>query len=758
MRRAFVCIILFVLVSAFTLAARPGSGQTEDRAPFSAQPLESADKAMGDVLGSIPAGTTTGSIVLLGVEFVGNNYWVTAAGFASTDEQNYLLELDLNGNIVNQFVQPTTSVWGWRDLAWDGTYLYAGDEGNVIQQINPATGVPTGVTIPSPSGVPRALAYDLATDHFWVANFRSPIYEIDRTGAVIHTYANSLAIYGLGWDTGSPGGPYLWAWSQDGPTGSLATQIDPATGLSTGEVFNGADLPGNNIAGGATVTTAHPAHPGWPTLVTMHQASPDTIVLYDLYSPVEFSMGCATWTDECPTGGATSGDGYANPGEVIHYTFPVTNNGIMNSSEVTVTVTSPSPWVVMVEDEAIIPWLAMGETREATGIQVGIRSDTPCGTLIPLTVDVRSAEGQNVFDIQLNVNSGSIVLTQNFESWPPAGWTIVGNLSNGFVWNSNIFFGYPNFTAGSGLSATAASDIAYPMDTELRTPIFSLSGLTNPVLSFEVTYWDWPGHDDLFAVDISMDGGAAWQSLLLWMEESHNAESVILDLSAYAGQTNCMVRFRYATLTWDWFAQVDDVLIGECTFCDNCFLDVQSVWASWAPAAGEPVRFGAHVNTDCSPVVYDWEIYDELMFMIDESDQAEPVFVFPAEGLYFVHLTVAAGVDVQDVWFFFFVDAGYNYYFYDDAGQLEGAVNTHTGRFRIILPDRPMSSGWFIDYGWFDDRAVTPEGWTILSLHSSGGVPWIAHIGIVLDHDIVHGFFLYKDRGIYIDFADRPGQ
>ncbi|MBN2432395.1 MAG: PKD domain-containing protein, partial [Acidobacteria bacterium] len=176
------------------------------------------------------------------------------------------------------------------------------------------------------------------------------------------------------------------------------------------------------------------------------------------------------------------------------------------------------------------------------------------------------------------------------------------------------------------------------------------------------------------------------------------------------------------------------------------------------PAAGEPVRFGAHVNTDCSPVVYDWEIYDELMFMIDESDQAEPVFVFPAEGMYFLHLTIAAGVDVQDVWFFFFVDAGYNYYFYDDEGQLEGAVNTNTGRFRIILPDRPMSSGWFIDYGWFDDRAVTPEGWTVLGLHSSAGLPWIANIGIILDLDIVHGFFLYKDRGVYIDFTDRPGQ
>ena len=249
---------------------------------------------VGDLLFQIDAGSTTGSVVLLGVEYVNGFYFVTAAGVSSSSEDNMLYQLDANGTVLNSWTQPTSSTWGWRDLAFDGTYLYASDS-SVIQQIDPNTGQATGVTIPSPQNPGRALAYDPATDTFWVANYSSSIYQIDRSGNVLNTFSNSLNIYGLAWDKWSPGGPYLWAWSQDGSTTHLATQIDPSTGTLTGVSFEGVSIGTGGSAGGATISPIG----GQLVFVGMHQTSPDTIAGYDL----DLLVSSTEWASAVPNSG-----------------------------------------------------------------------------------------------------------------------------------------------------------------------------------------------------------------------------------------------------------------------------------------------------------------------------------------------------------------------------------------------------------------------------------------------------------------------
>ena len=222
--------------------------------------------------------TAAGERFALGVEFDGTNFWVTGAGATAQTDPNRLFKYDIRGNLLATFAQPTTSGFGWRDLAFDGTFLYASDSQN-IDQINPATGTATGVTIPGPLDSNRALAYDPATDHFWTANFDSKIFEIDRNGNVINSYANTLAIYGLAWDATTAGGPYLWAWSQDG-NGTLASRFTPATGTFSVVSFEGDDAIGG-VAGGVTFTTALPTTPaGIGVLVALHQSTPDMIVGY----------------------------------------------------------------------------------------------------------------------------------------------------------------------------------------------------------------------------------------------------------------------------------------------------------------------------------------------------------------------------------------------------------------------------------------------------------------------------------------------
>ena len=253
---------------------------------------------VGDLLFQLDAQAATGSHVLLGVEYANGTYFVTAAGLNDSEEANMFYQIDANGTLLNSWTQPTTSEWGWRDMAFDGVYLYASDS-NVIEQIDPTTGQPTGVTIASPEDPARALAYDPTSDTFWVANFSSSIYQIDRDGTVLNTFSNSFSIYGLAWDAWSDSGPYLWAWSQDGTTGHLATQIDPSTGNLTGLSFEGAQIgPDTGVAAGATIHSIN----NRLTFIGLHQVSSDTIAGYDL----ELLVNSIEWAKALPNRGTVS--------------------------------------------------------------------------------------------------------------------------------------------------------------------------------------------------------------------------------------------------------------------------------------------------------------------------------------------------------------------------------------------------------------------------------------------------------------------
>ena len=234
---------------------------------------------LGDFLWSLDVETPTGDIRCLGVEYDGTNYWVTGA-FDFTIA--YLYEIKSDGTVVNTFPQPTANWggWGWRDLAYDGMYLYAGNPNNgYIQQIDMTTGVPTGVQYgPFPVTPCRALAYDSNMDCFWTASFSSSIYQCFKDGTY-NTFTNpGLSLYGAAMQDSDPANPLLWWWSQDGSFGCLASEMDPNTGIPTGRTFEG-DATVGGIAGGAC---AYDAGGGMYEFVGLHQASPDSIAAYDL--------------------------------------------------------------------------------------------------------------------------------------------------------------------------------------------------------------------------------------------------------------------------------------------------------------------------------------------------------------------------------------------------------------------------------------------------------------------------------------------
>jgi uncharacterized repeat protein (TIGR01451 family) len=280
----------------------------ENQVPANPGSAESGEP--GETLFNLPLGAQLGNDVLLGVEFDGSSFWVTAGGVTNTSEPNLLYEFDRSGVLLNTYTNSVDSAgFGWRDLAFDGTNLYA-SASSMIDEIDRTDGQPTGFTIPSPVNPARAIAYDPATDHFWVANFSSPIYEIDRNGTIINSFPSiGSSIYGLAWDDVSPGGPFLWAWTANNPP--QAIQIDPSTGLTTGVSFIGDSIAGGTGGGGAAITAD--LYPDRLVLIGMHQATVDTLVGYDLGVATGVCTASeVSWLSMEPTSGEIGpGDGIA---------------------------------------------------------------------------------------------------------------------------------------------------------------------------------------------------------------------------------------------------------------------------------------------------------------------------------------------------------------------------------------------------------------------------------------------------------------
>ncbi|OGC90292.1 MAG: hypothetical protein A2W25_05980 [candidate division Zixibacteria bacterium RBG_16_53_22] len=235
------------------LSTIPGSTEKSVREIQPNEILEPLD--FGDEVFVFDPQTPTGDIGCVGVEFDGRNFWVT--GRHNIDDVHKLHKFDRAGNLAASYNQNTVSIWGWRDLAWDGEYLYASDE-NELAKIDPSTGQKFD-TLPMPAIIPppiRALAYDHISDHFWGANFSSDIVEFSRNGAVVNSYPNDRHAYGLAWDNISPEGPWLWVFSQDSLPMTQVSQFDPRVGAYTGVGFQAIDHNGGepDLAGGACFT------------------------------------------------------------------------------------------------------------------------------------------------------------------------------------------------------------------------------------------------------------------------------------------------------------------------------------------------------------------------------------------------------------------------------------------------------------------------------------------------------------------------
>ena len=148
----------------------------------------------------------------------------------------------------------------------------------------------------------------------------------------------------------------------------------------------------------------------------------------------------------------------------------------------------------------------------------------------------------------------------------PDGWTVVDNAGSGAVWSFDNPGGRANNTGGEGNFAIADSDDAgsVDMDTELRTPILDFSSMTTVTLQFKYDFNSY-SDNEVADVDVSNDGGNTWTNV--WQRtggDDRGPKTATVDISSVAaGHNNVMVRFHYYNANYDWYWEVDDVIVGD---------------------------------------------------------------------------------------------------------------------------------------------------------------------------------------------------
>jgi len=227
-----------------------------------------------------------------GVAWTGTEFWF------SRWNSDTLWTTDANGNLTATFTIPNVAVV--RSITWDGTHLYMGSGGSQIWVIDPVTKTRVSTIDLGPGNVgARMCTYDPNADNgnggFYIANFGSDIQEVNMSGIVVNiiptTTHGAIGIYGGAVDNLTPGGPFLWLFTQAGnPSNNLLVQLTLSTGLPTGLVYDvepDLNAPmGQSVAGDLFITDE--LVPGMNSLVVLTQDDVDgsELIAYELAEPV----------------------------------------------------------------------------------------------------------------------------------------------------------------------------------------------------------------------------------------------------------------------------------------------------------------------------------------------------------------------------------------------------------------------------------------------------------------------------------------
>ncbi|MCL4305931.1 carboxypeptidase regulatory-like domain-containing protein [bacterium] len=220
---------------------------------------ENGERGLWATLSQNNVTQATGDAQILGCAFDGDR-WVVSGGSGPTGP-NYFYYYDLQGNYTGAVEQPTTTQFGYYDLAFDGQYIYGSTDGlHELQGVDHSGTIRATVPVSQVSPA-RCIAYDPQLDQFWVSDYSTAIYCINRNGEQIHRFENSLYKNGLAWYPEDPDGYKLYVFHVTPQGGTLVSKIHPITG-AVSFVSELVDEAGDR-AGGCDITS------NWNSMLTV---------------------------------------------------------------------------------------------------------------------------------------------------------------------------------------------------------------------------------------------------------------------------------------------------------------------------------------------------------------------------------------------------------------------------------------------------------------------------------------------------------
>ncbi|MEU0095147.1 S8 family serine peptidase [Kribbella sp. NPDC006257] len=148
----------------------------------------------------------------------------------------------------------------------------------------------------------------------------------------------------------------------------------------------------------------------------------------------------------------------------------------------------------------------------------------------------------------------------------PSGWTVVDNKNNGQTWKFTDVGNRGNLSGGTGGFAIIDSDkygAGQSQDTSLVSPVVDLSAVTAPKIKFnqDLNYLSGEKAD----VDLSIDGGTTWTTVAAQAADLRGVKEIPIPQAA--GKSAVQVRFHYYDASYEWWWEVDNVLIGSSVTC-----------------------------------------------------------------------------------------------------------------------------------------------------------------------------------------------
>lgn len=526
----------------------------------------------GELLYAIDLEAICGTNRILGSEFFPptGTLWVTAST-SSAAGGNEIYEVDpYNGILLNTYPQVTTSIWGMRDLANDGTYIYSGDD-NGFYQIDPTDG--SQVTLFSGTtgvgGVIRALARNPVDGHFFTKSFTGMIYEFDATGTVYNSFANTGSSYGAGWDPNT-GMLWLHMTAQFSFDVNEFAEVDPTTGLFTGNAIGVPDQPCSviPIVGGGFIDFGN-MYPGRNVIGATLQATPDVLHVVE-FSDTGFPDQTSNFAPYCgeldvSVNGTLTWDFGANTNTYDLWLGPA---GAMVQVVSGGTVSGPNGSYAYTGLAASTQheWRVDGYNITDLGPTMGYTYNftTSCGTYV--LDDVTPLE--EIF--QTNVN--------------PACWTNTSSnpVSNGLWEYGNATtntMGYdasgtPDHTGSGGYYAWADGSTPVVTDITMLTPMLDVSAVTTPMIefylfSYNVTYAS-SGYCTFYC---DFYDGTIWNNLLTYSGSDPDWQYYSFDLSGYTITGDVQFRFvvDQSTATTAFYNDIaiDDIFVGNAPACPD---------------------------------------------------------------------------------------------------------------------------------------------------------------------------------------------